>query len=108
MRPLLFLVGLAAVCADAAAAQTGSTLNLQTGKQIFEAGCVSCHGRDGKGQARSLTGFEPPASFPDFSDCPTSTPEPDVQWRAMITNGGSARAFSQIMPSFKDLLTQEQ
>src|SRR5262249_41632731 len=29
-------------------------------------------------------------------------------WRAIVTNGGSARAFSQIMPSFKDLLTPEQ
>jgi hypothetical protein len=34
--------------------------------------------------------------------------EPDVQWRAVITNGGPARAFSQIMPSFKDALSQDQ
>jgi len=108
MRPLLCVVGLLAVCADAARAQPASTLNLQTGKQIYDTGCVSCHGRDGKGQARNLAGFEPPASFPDFSDCPTSTPEPDVQWRAVITHGGPARAFSQIMPAFGDMLTADQ
>lgn len=85
-----------------------SKLNLATGKQIYDSGCVTCHGPDGRGQVQALTGFEPPATFPDFTDCATSTPEPDVQWRAIITNGGRARAFSDIMPAFKDLLTQDQ
>ncbi len=69
---------------------------------------MACHGADGKGQSQNLAGFEPPSTFPDFSDCPTAAVEPDFQWRAIITNGGPARAFSTIMPSFKDLLTQEQ
>jgi mono/diheme cytochrome c family protein len=86
----------------------GGTLTFDTGKQIYDAGCVSCHGRDGAGQSRNLAGFEPPPTFPDFTDCPTSTPESDTQWRSVITNGGPARAFSQIMPSFRDLLTQDQ
>ena len=91
------------------AAQTAAgKLKLETGKQIYDGGCVSCHGPDGKGQSQNLAGFERPSTFPDFSDCPTASPEPDVQWRAIITNGGPARAFSQIMPSFKDLLTQAQ
>ena len=85
-----------------------SRLTLETGKQIYQAGCISCHGADGKGQSQELAGFERPSTFPDFSDCPTATPEPDVQWRAIITNGGPARAFSQIMPAFKDLLTETQ
>jgi mono/diheme cytochrome c family protein len=87
---------------------TAGTLKLDTGKRIYESGCVSCHGPDGKGQSQNLAGFERPSTFPDFSDCATATPEPDIQWRAVITNGGPARAFSQIMPSFKDLLTQDQ
>src|SRR5437868_1539370 len=85
-----------------------SKLKLDTGKQIYEAACVSCHGPDGAGQSKTLAGFERPASFPDFTDCPTSTPEPDIQWRAVITNGGPARGFSDIMPSFGDALTQDQ
>ncbi len=41
----------------------------RTGEQIFKAACVACHGPDGKGQPQSVLGFEPPASFPDFTDC---------------------------------------
>ncbi len=84
------------------------TQKLETGKDIYYAGCASCHGPDGTGQADNLRGFEFPATFQDFSDCPTSTPEPDFQWRAVITNGGPARGFSPTMPSFGELLTQEQ
>ena len=99
--------------AGAAWAQAGAetkpgSLTLETGKQIYDSGCAACHGRDGKGQSQALAGFEPPDTFPDFTDCPTSTPESNVQWRAVITHGGAARAFSTIMPSFKDLLTAEQ
>jgi mono/diheme cytochrome c family protein len=112
---LLLAIVLACAGVTPAAAQTAagqppapSTLKLETGKQIYDAGCVSCHGPDGKGQSQNLAGFERPDTFPDFTDCPTSTPEPDVQWRAIVTNGGPARAFSQIMPSFRDLLTPQQ
>ena len=85
-----------------------SRLKLNTGKEIYMAGCASCHGPDGKGQSKSLVGFERPSTFPNFPDCRTSTVEPDIQWRAVITDGGPARGFSEIMPSFKDALTQEQ
>ena len=92
----------------AVAAPANDVLTFESGKQIWEAGCVSCHGADGSGQADSLRGFEVPDTFPDFRDCPTSTPESDIQWRAVITNGGPARGFSRIMPAFRDILTPEQ
>jgi mono/diheme cytochrome c family protein len=92
----------------AVAAPVNDVLSFESGKQIWEAGCVSCHGADGSGQADSLRGFEVPDTFPDFRDCPTSTPESDIQWRAVITNGGPARGFSRIMPAFRDILTPEQ
>lgn len=99
-----------------ARAQSGASVSitsdavskLQTGEEIYKAGCVACHGPDGRGQPKAIAGFDPPDTFPDFTDCPTSTPEPDIQWRSQITRGGPARAFSEIMPAFGDLLTQEQ
>jgi mono/diheme cytochrome c family protein len=90
------------------ARSANSRLRLDTGREIYMAGCASCHGPDGKGQSQNLAGFQRPSSFPDFADCRSSTPEPDLQWRAVITNGGPARGFSQIMPAFKDALTQDQ
>src|SRR5579862_1144476 len=117
MRPLTRLLIVAMAVFGAAAASLGAQApaappsaasKLETGKAIYETGCVACHGPDGKGQPQALAGFERPDTFPDFSDCPTATPEPDVQWRAMVTNGGAARSFSRIMPAFKDLLTAEQ
>jgi mono/diheme cytochrome c family protein len=89
-------------------AQANSTLKLDTGKEIFQAACVSCHGADGKGQADTTVGFEKPKTFPDFSDCPGSTPEANEQWYAVIHDGGAARGFSRIMPSFGDALTHDQ
>ena len=106
---IAFFVTIVSMHGGTLLAGSGDTrVKLDTGKEIYRAGCVSCHGPDGRGQSQSLAGFKRPSTFPDFSDCQTSTPEPDIQWRAIITNGGPARAFSEIMPSFKDTLTQEQ
>jgi mono/diheme cytochrome c family protein len=89
-------------------AKSANGLKLDTGKEIYMAGCASCHGPDGKGQSQNLAGFERPSTFPDFSDCHGSTAEPDLQWRAVITNGGPARGFSTIMPAFGNALSQDQ
>lgn len=90
------------------AAQTASEMKLKTGKQMFEAACAACHGVDGKGQPQSTLGFEPPSTFPDFSDCSSSSREPDSHWSAMIHEGGGNRGFSPIMPSFREALTKEE
>jgi mono/diheme cytochrome c family protein len=90
------------------ARSANSRLRLNTGRDIYMAACVSCHGPDGKGQSQNLAGFQRPSSFPDFTDCLSSTEENDLEWRAVITNGGPARGFSRIMPAFGDELSQEQ
>jgi mono/diheme cytochrome c family protein len=90
------------------AAQSAEELKLKTGKQIFEAACAACHGEDGKGQPPSTLGFEPPATFPEFSDCGSSSREPDSHWSAMIHEGGANRGFSPIMPSFREALTSQE
>jgi hypothetical protein len=49
-----------------AAGMIPSKLKLETGKQIYESGCVACHGPDGKGQPKSVIGFEPRTVIPRF------------------------------------------
>ena len=89
-------------------ARPASELKLDTGKEIYEAACIGCHGPGGRGQPQTTLGFEPPSTFPDFSDCNGSTPESTFSWRATIHEGGRVRGFSEIMPSFAEALTIEQ
>ncbi len=91
-------------------AQQASTkgLKLDTGEEIFKASCIGCHGPNGVGQEETLRGFDAPATFPDFTDCNGSTREKTADWNAIIHEGGHIRGFSEIMPSWKDALTDEQ
>jgi len=111
MRTLL-LFSFAFLTAAVGLCQSAKDLNLETGKEIFEATCVGCHGADGKGQPATTLGFEPPATFPDFTDCSGSTRESYLQWNSVIHDGGRARAFAEIMPSFgppdKPALTDDE
>ena len=88
-------------------ANTG-LLQLESGQQIYKSACVACHGSDGKGTPKSISGFEPPRTFPDFTECDQTTPELNSAWKAVIVHGGPYRGFSQIMPSFGEALTSEQ
>ncbi len=105
--PLLMLCG-QATAPPPPGFKTQAASQLKTGEEIFKAACVACHGPDGKGTPEAVAGFERPDTFPDFADCPTTTPETNVSWRATITNGGPPRGFSSIMPAFGEALTAEQ
>src|SRR6202171_6040117 len=88
---------------------TGNTpRNKETGQQIFKSACAACHGGGGRGGPQEITGFERPRTFPDFTACDQTTPEDNTAWKAVITEGGPTRGFSQIMPSFSEALTSEQ
>jgi hypothetical protein len=52
--------------------------------------------------------FLRPDTFPDFTDCAGTTPEPNGNWKAVIVHGGPSRGLSQIMPAFGNLLTDDQ
>ena len=83
-------------------------IKLDTGEEIFKAACIGCHGPNGTGQPESILGFEPPDTFPDFTDCNGSTRERTADWSAILHEGGAIRGFSDIMPSWKEALTTEQ
>ena len=99
---------LAATSSSTAAPSSETALNLSSGKETYRAACSACHGSDGKGASQTLRGFKQPSTFPDFTRCDQTTSELNNDYRAVITNGGPYRGFSQIMPSFKDALSAEQ
>ncbi|HET9994188.1 MAG TPA: c-type cytochrome [Candidatus Acidoferrum sp.] len=85
-----------------------SSARPETGEQIFKSACAACHGADGRGTPKEIAGFEKPRTFPDFTACDQTTPEDNTAWKDVITHGGPARGFSQIMPSFGEALTSKQ
>ena len=80
----------------------------QKGEVVYKGGCIACHGADGKGAPVADTIFIRPDTWPDFTDCAGTTPEPNGNWKAAIVHGGPSRGLSQIMPAFGDLLTDDQ
>jgi mono/diheme cytochrome c family protein len=101
--PLLLLSFVASVHAGQAGAR-----GLTTGAAIYSAGCAACHGPNGEGAPDTTVGFDKPATFPNFTECDSTTPELDVDWRATIRDGGRGRGFSRIMPAFGEELTSSQ
>lgn len=83
-------------------------LTVHGGEAIYEAACAACHGTKGEGTAKSQAGFDPPDSFPHFNKCEETTPEFTRDYKATIRDGGPARGFSAIMPSFSGVLTSRQ
>jgi mono/diheme cytochrome c family protein len=78
------------------------------GEVVYKAGCIACHGAEGKGADPASTVFVRPHTFPDFTRCDQTTPEPDSSYKAVILHGGHGLGFSQIMPAFGDILTDQQ
>ena len=91
-------------------AQNAATpqLQLRTGDEIYREACIGCHGDHGEGQVKAVVGFDPPDTMPDFTKCDQTSPERDRDYKAVLRDGGPERAFSQIMPSFRDALTSQQ
>jgi mono/diheme cytochrome c family protein len=82
--------------------------DVKNGERIFKSGCIACHGANGHGAPETLTEFKRPETFPDFTRCDQTTPEPNSAWKDVIVHGGPARGFSQIMPAFGELLTWDE
>ncbi len=78
------------------------------GEVVYKQGCIACHGAEGKGADPESTVFVRPDTFPDFTRCDQTTPEPDSAYKAVVLHGGHGLGFSQIMPAFGDQLTDQQ
>jgi mono/diheme cytochrome c family protein len=108
-RALLFVAVLTGVAGWALAQNAPpAKLKLNTGKEVYQAACVACHGPDGKGMPDTTVAFQKPKTFPDFTECDQTTPELNKDWEATIRDGGAGRGFSRIMPSFGEALNSKQ
>jgi mono/diheme cytochrome c family protein len=104
--PCLFLGG--ALHSSAQTIHYAKPPDPNNGERVYKGGCIACHGSDGRGAAQSSTVFTRPDTFPDFTRCDQTTPEANSAWKAVIIHGGPSRGFSQIMPAFGELLTNEE
>ncbi len=101
---LLLLLGGVAVRAEDLPARLG----LKSGRDIYQAACAACHGQHGEGTPTEQAGFDQPSTFPHFNKCNESLPEYTRDYKAVILQGGAARGFSHIMPSFSGVLTPQE
>jgi hypothetical protein len=79
---------------------------VRTGAELYEAACAACHGGDGTGVPPAVLGFDTPV--PDFADCSFSSVEPDLDWLAIVHDGGPVRGFDRRMPAFGEALTEAE
>jgi mono/diheme cytochrome c family protein len=75
-----------------------------SGKQVFQANCVTCHGQDGRGSRPDNTGLDLP--LPDFTNCAFTSREAEKDWGGIVHQGGPVRAFDERMPAFGGVLAE--
>ena len=78
----------------------------RTGRQIYEAICITCHGPEGRGGVNLE--LEKVRPVPDFTDCGFAAREPDRGFVAVAHGGGPARGFSPLMPSWGAAFTEDE
>ena len=76
----------------------GEAQTQQSGRQIYQAACASCHGANGTGMPQTTVGFSD--AIPDFTDCSYNSREAAQDWQAIVAKGGPVRRFSRRMPSW--------
>jgi mono/diheme cytochrome c family protein len=79
--------------------------DLEEGQEIYTQACAACHGDDGRGQVTGL-GFRVP--LPDFTWCAFNSEEADRDWQTIVAEGGPAAGRSDIMPAFREAMTEDQ
>jgi mono/diheme cytochrome c family protein len=93
----------------AAVPQKWDRRTIEEGKKIYEAHCLSCHGRDADGQGPLASAIRYPAAPTNFREPGTiaQLPLSYVYWR--VRDGGvSDKRFNSAMPGWGDELEEEE
>jgi mono/diheme cytochrome c family protein len=95
---LLALVGLLA--GERARADSD---RLARGRELYEQGCQSCHGGDGRGNPQWESAVRPI----EFTDCGTTSEATEV-WTTVVKKGGPSRGLDSAMPAFEGAYTDDE
>jgi mono/diheme cytochrome c family protein len=106
MKPRILAIACIPGCALALLALGVPAQSKPDGARLFQENCATCHGLDGRGRSSAEVGFDQP--LPDFTDCDFATREPDLDWSAIIHEGGRVRGFNRIMPAFDEAMSDEE
>ena len=97
----------AAVFLAASSARAGQAAESgRTGREVYAAVCITCHGPDGRGGVNPA--IEAIVKPPDFSDCAFANREPDRGFLAVAHDGGPARGFSPLMAPWSGTFTEHE
>jgi mono/diheme cytochrome c family protein len=88
-------------CVTIAAAE--QTDRLAKGRELYEQGCQSCHGSDGRGNPQWESAIRPI----EFTDCGTTSEATEV-WTTVVKKGGPARGLDSAMPAFEGAYSDEE
>ena len=76
---------------------------LAKGRELYQQGCLSCHGSDGRGNPQWESAVRPI----EFTDCGTIS-EANETWTTVVKKGGPARGLDSAMPAFEGAYTDEE
>ena len=85
---------------------TATADNLVRGEVVYSTNCVGCHGSAGRPDPESplvkALGIVPA----NFSDKLFNSREPVSAWKTVVTHGGPALGFSEMMPAFEGAISE--
>ena len=77
-------------------------------KEIYQNNCAVCHGTTGQPNEDNPIFKELGILPANFTDQLFSSREPSKDWFLVVKEGGAAKGFSEIMPAFKEILSDSQ
>lgn len=80
--------------------------DIARGEAVYSTHCVSCHGSVGQPDPESALVKALGVVPANFSDKLFNSREPVSAWKTVVTHGGSALGFSEMMPAFGGALSE--
>jgi mono/diheme cytochrome c family protein len=93
----------AACLALAATPSAAEPDRLARGRELYQQGCQSCHGTDGRGNPQWENEVRPI----EFTDCGT-TSEATETWTTVVKHGGASRGLDRAMPAFEGAYSDDE